>query len=104
MLPSLLLLAALAQPNPAEQIRYLMYESPRPEKHGSEGGTFSVFSCGPANGEAADNRALARISHKPPICIQNRERSAVIRVDFPVFEKSTLGLAKAPLSGARLRA
>jgi hypothetical protein len=60
MLPSLLLLAALAQPNPAEQIRYLMYESPRPEKHGSEGGTFSVFSCGPANGEAADNRALAK--------------------------------------------
>lgn len=60
MLPSLLLLAALTQPNPAEQIRYLMYESPRPEKHGSVGGTFPVFSCGPANGEATDNRALAK--------------------------------------------
>ena len=60
MFQSLILLAALAQPNPADQIRYLMYESPRPEKHGSIGGTFPVFSCGPANGEAADNRALAK--------------------------------------------
>jgi Uma2 family endonuclease len=62
---------------------------------GSRNHAFLIVNCA---------RALARISHKPPICIQNRERSAVIRVDFPVFEKSTLGLAKAPLSGARLRA
>ncbi len=60
MLPSLLLLAALAQPDPAEQIRYLIYESPRPEKHGSIGGDFPIFSCGQWNGESTDNRALAK--------------------------------------------
>jgi hypothetical protein len=37
-----------------------MYEFPRPDKHGSIGGTFPIFSCGPANGEATDSRALAK--------------------------------------------
>ena len=53
-------------------------------------------------GGAATGALLVRISHKAPICIQNRERTAVMRVDFPVFKKSTLDLAKAPTFGARL--
>lgn len=60
MFQSLLLLAVSAHPNPAEQIRYLMYESPRPAKHGSIGSDFPVFSCVPWNGQSADNRALAK--------------------------------------------
>jgi hypothetical protein len=51
--------AAQVEPKgPAELIRYLTYQADRPDKHGMVKGQSVAFSCGPALGEARDNRAL----------------------------------------------
>jgi hypothetical protein len=47
-----------APQSPAELIRYLTYQSYRPDLHGAEKGAFSASSCGQVNGEARDDRAL----------------------------------------------
>ncbi|MBS1856007.1 MAG: hypothetical protein JST11_11625 [Acidobacteria bacterium] len=53
--------AAQTQPKtPPELIRYLTYQSDRPDKYGMVKGRSVTFSCGPALGEARDNRALTR--------------------------------------------
>jgi hypothetical protein len=54
------ILSVATQRPPAEQIRYLMYESERPDVHGTESGHFSVISCGAVIGEDRDNRAIAK--------------------------------------------
>ena len=46
--------------NPDELIRYLTYQTDRPDKHGMTTGASGAFSCGPALGEARDNRALTK--------------------------------------------
>jgi hypothetical protein len=45
--------------SPVDLVRYLTYQSDRPDAHGAEKGQFSAFSCGPLLGEARDDRALA---------------------------------------------
>jgi hypothetical protein len=44
--------------SPSDLIRFLTYPSDRPDKHGTHRGSWIVFSCGPANGEDRDNRAV----------------------------------------------
>jgi hypothetical protein len=43
---------------PADLIRYLTYQSDRPNAHGATKGQLIIFSCGPSLGEARDDRAL----------------------------------------------
>lgn len=43
---------------PAELVKYLTYQSDRPNAHGATKGQFMAFSCGPFLGEARDDRAL----------------------------------------------
>src|SRR5579871_73531 len=52
-------LAAQTEPmGPSELIRYLTYQSDRPDKHGMIKGQSVAFSCGPALGQDRDDRAL----------------------------------------------
>src|ERR1019366_6831068 len=44
--------------SPDALVRYLTYQSDRPNMHGMVKGEASVFSCGPFLGEARDDRAL----------------------------------------------
>ena len=46
--------------SPSELIRYLTYQSDRPDRHGMVKGESSFFSCGPSLGEARDDRALTK--------------------------------------------
>jgi hypothetical protein len=47
--------------DPSELIKYLTYQTDRPDKHGMRRGGLAVaFSCGPALGEARDDRALTK--------------------------------------------
>jgi hypothetical protein len=46
--------------SPSALIRYLTYQSDRPDKHGMTKGQSTVFNCGPSLGEARDNRAITK--------------------------------------------
>lgn len=56
----LAVLPALARTDPAEQIRYMLYETDRPDLHGAEKGFFTASTCGQYLGEQRDTRALAK--------------------------------------------
>jgi hypothetical protein len=51
-------LGQTAPQSPAELIRYLTYQSDRPDKNGTKKGAFQRFSCGEIYWEGEDDRAL----------------------------------------------
>jgi hypothetical protein len=51
---------AQTEQSPRALIRYLTYQSDRPDQHGMLKGSSGIFSCGPALAEARDHRALTR--------------------------------------------
>jgi hypothetical protein len=51
-------LAQIVPTSPADLIKYLTYQTDRPNKHGMTKGESTMFSCGPSLAEERDNRAL----------------------------------------------
>ena len=54
------LAAQTASMGPSELIRYLTYQSDRPDEHGMVKGHAAAFSCGPKLGQDRDDRALTK--------------------------------------------